>query len=168
MPSKFRQKMLCYLEFYPQQKAFSQEGVHTKASSQKLYQSYMISQEAYWRTWFNKIRKKTKKGGEMSPENTGSNIERWWWYGEFQEAWRVISPGWSKTRTLEEKSIRKKTEMLQRSKPIKGRFSCLLETVSSVNNTQTKNKEPLKLFNRKLQGKKKIDHTAQDDSDICI
>ena len=47
MPSKFRQKMLCYLEFYPQQKAFSQEGVHTKASSQKLYQSYMISQEAY-------------------------------------------------------------------------------------------------------------------------
>ena len=39
--------MLCYLEFYPQQKAFSQEEVHTKADSQKLYQSYMISQEAY-------------------------------------------------------------------------------------------------------------------------
>lgn len=123
MPSKFRQKMLCYLEFYPQQKAFSQEGVHTKASSQKLYQSYMISQEAYWRTWFNKIRKKTKKGGEMSPENTGSNIERWWWYGEFQDAWRVISPGWSKTRTLEEKSIRKKTKRRSRRlNPLRGGF----------------------------------------------
>ena len=63
---------------------------------------------------------------------------------------------------------KEKKEMLQTSEPIKGRFSCLLETVSSVNNTQTKNKEPLKLFNLKLQGKNKIDHTAQDNSDICI
>lgn len=67
MPSKFRQKMLCYLRILSSAKNFFSQKFH-KADSQKLYQSYMISS--------NLLKDMVKQNKEENKERGGNEPKR--------------------------------------------------------------------------------------------